>query len=649
MNINTRWVHLFTQQQISRFTVFILLWMSGITGCSMYTLRQEVDTLNDSKVLVGTILASGVVEKAPIIVLAYAKTGANLKIAHFTELHEPGPYELIVPKGEYFIFAFVDINRDLKYQEGEPCGQYSDHSLSVKHSGGVVINLNIALKKHEDGIDFPAGTVVAQTRPKYLHSTSPGAIATLNDPLFDPENGVKGYWQPLEFFRKNGGNVYFLHPYDPKKIPILFVHGATGSPRGWEYLVSNIDLNHYQPWFYYYPSGASLKSMADLLFWKIFNLQTKYQFKDLDIIAHSMGGLVVRSFLVDHGRQFPSINTFISLSTPWSGDRLSEMGVKYSPGVIPAWKDMGLQSEFVRALYRKPLPEGINFYLLFGHEGNRNPFRSNNDGVVTLESELDPRVQEEAKMVYGFKEDHSSILSSKRVATIINTILTSNNRATNDGIARSEGKLKVHYSCAEDQSCEIIGSQLYLLPIRQEPAKGIFINLGSDGNGREIGPLPAGEYTVSLLSESYRMDPARVTIVIKPDKTATATFRLSPDGTVIDYIRRNFYTDTDPAGTYGLPAEDITIRSIRLTGKGVDRTLVPTKENVFKMLEYALDARDWATNTIFAFYNLPEGDYRLILDADGYERSTVLRQIVPGRPNISNGIVMTPLKKSDQR
>lgn len=623
-------------------TGFVALW---VAGCSLYNLREEVETINDATILVGTVRASGSVEKTPIVVLAYSKDGSNRNIAHYTELHEPGPYELIVSKGEYFIFAFVDTNRDLMYQQGEPSGQYSSHSLAVEPSSGVIINLNIVIDRHgAASVDFPAGTAVAHSRPETLHSTSPGAIAALNDPLFDYENGGKGYWQPLEFFREHGGNVYFPQPYDPGKIPILFVHGATGSPRGWEYLVSNIDLNRYQPWFYYYPSGASLKSMADLLFWKIFNLQAKYQFKELDIVAHSMGGLVVRSFLVDYGQQFPSIQKFISISTPWSGDSLSEMGVKYSPGVIPAWRDLGLQSEFVNSIYRKPLPANIDFYLFFGHEGNRNPLRPNNDGVVTLESELDPRVQAEAKNVYGFKEDHDSILTSKSVASLINTILKPRTKTETAASANPGGMLKVSYTGALSQEGEVGSSLLYLLPVSKGPADGIFINMGGEGSGREFGPLPPGKYNVSLLTETYRAKPERVEVSIRSNETVTAAFDLQPDGVVVDYIRRTFYKDKDPAGTYVLPADDITVRSIRLTGEGVDRSLVPTREKEFDSVEYSLNRRDWANNTVFAFYNLPEGDYNLTVEADGFEQKTIQRQVVPGRLNVHNGIVMTPIK-----
>lgn len=635
-------IHSFVPACIIGLACFFTLWL---TGCSIYNLRQEVETINNSTILVGTVTKSFPLGNAFIVVAAYSKFGSHRNVTHFTKLHEAGPYELMVPKGEYFIFAFVDINHDSIYQHGEPSGQYSEKGLLVQQSGGVLLNLDISIKNQEDSnVDFPVGTLVATKKSDTSHSTSPGALADLNAPLFDYENGIKGYWQPLEFFKENGGNIYFLQPYDPTKIPVLYVHGATGSPRGWEYLVSNIDQDRYQPWFYYYPSGASLKSMADLLFWKMYNLKTKYKFKELYIVAHSMGGLVVRSFLVDYGRQFPEIKKFISISTPWGGDSLSEMGVKYSPGVIPAWKDLGQQSEFVQSIYRKTLSEGLDFYLLFGHEGNHNPLRPNNDGVVTLSSELDPRVQAEAKMIYGFNEDHNNILYSRRVASLINTILTPSEKTKTNSSLTPGGMLTVSYHLTSNKEHQVGSLQLYLSPIGRGQADSIFINMGSDRGTHAFGPFPPGIYNISLLAESFRVEPARIKVAIRSNETGATSFKLTPDGNIVDFIRQKFYKDENPAGTYMLPEENITIRSIRLTGDRVDRTLVPTKENEFKFVENALDRRDWATKTLFAFYNLPEGEYRLIVEADGYENKVVQRQVIPGQLNVFNGIVMRPLK-----
>jgi hypothetical protein len=65
--------------------------------------------------------------------------------------------------------------------------------------------------------------------------------------------------------------------------------------------------------------------------------------------------------------------------------------VKYSPAVLPAWKDMQPGSKFIKSLYLKKMPPTVDHYLLFGHKDNRNLLRPNNDKVVTLASQLDHR------------------------------------------------------------------------------------------------------------------------------------------------------------------------------------------------------------------------------------------------------------------
>ena len=185
------------------------------------------------------------------------------------------------------------------------------------------------------------------------------------------------------------GNIYFLEEYDPQKIPILFIHGATGTPKEWKYFVDNIDGTRFQPWFFYYPSGSRIQGMSYLLLWKLDNLQTKYHFDQLYITAHSMGELVARSFLMDYGAYFPYVKLFFSLATPWGGAGMAEYGVKQSPAVVPCWIDMQPDSPFIQSLYRAKMPETVSFYMFYGHRGSRNPFRSNNDRTIAFTSLID--------------------------------------------------------------------------------------------------------------------------------------------------------------------------------------------------------------------------------------------------------------------
>jgi hypothetical protein len=64
------------------------------------------------------------------VVAAYSKDGKTRAIVHYTLLHEPGPYDLVVTLGDYLIVCFVDKNGDLTYQSGEPIGQYRKKGTS---------------------------------------------------------------------------------------------------------------------------------------------------------------------------------------------------------------------------------------------------------------------------------------------------------------------------------------------------------------------------------------------------------------------------------------------------------------------------------------------------------------------------------------
>ena len=107
--------------------------------------------------------------------------------------------------------------------------------------------------------------------------------------------------------------VYLIHPYDPNKIPILFVHGLLGTPLSWQNLTNDLCsdpkvLEHYQPWFFLYPTGQPmLESAAQLRE----DLQATQRLFDpggtaipshhVVVIAHSMGGLLSHTLVSDSG------------------------------------------------------------------------------------------------------------------------------------------------------------------------------------------------------------------------------------------------------------------------------------------------------------------------------------------------------------
>ena len=113
------------------------------TGCALIKLKKEVNRSLESTVIVGRIYGkfSG---NGPIIVAA-CSTSEGKEIAHYTVLHDSGEYELMVAKGNYYVFAYWDKNSNLIYDAGEPAGQYGDPKMVSAPAGGVVGDINIAI------------------------------------------------------------------------------------------------------------------------------------------------------------------------------------------------------------------------------------------------------------------------------------------------------------------------------------------------------------------------------------------------------------------------------------------------------------------------------------------------------------------------
>ena len=109
---------LFTPQRTIFNLIFFVLLSFLLAGCTLMQLREETKIAKTSIVLVGTVsgtLSSG---EMPVVVAAYSKKDSKRTIVHYAMLHEPGPYELVVPVGMHNIIAFGDKNKNLVYDKG---------------------------------------------------------------------------------------------------------------------------------------------------------------------------------------------------------------------------------------------------------------------------------------------------------------------------------------------------------------------------------------------------------------------------------------------------------------------------------------------------------------------------------------------------
>jgi hypothetical protein len=88
----------------------------------------------------------------------------------------------------------------------------------------------------------------------------------------------------------------------------------------------------------------------------------------------------------------------------------AELGVHMSPSVVPSWRDIGPDSEFLKHLYDQPLPPTLEYALFFAfHDGEAD------DGVVELPSQLRQDALNEATRVHFFENTHTGVLKDPRV------------------------------------------------------------------------------------------------------------------------------------------------------------------------------------------------------------------------------------------
>jgi pimeloyl-ACP methyl ester carboxylesterase len=148
--------------------------------------------------------------------------------------------------------------------------------------------------KHPVAANYTATLAVLYSHARKLAGSAAGSFLRPDSPRFPT-------------------GIYLTHPYDPNKIPILFVHGLISSPVSWQNLQNDLCadptiLEHYQPWFFLYPTGQPVLESAEQLREDLQSTQKLFDPKGADIashhvvvVAHSMGGLLAHTLVSESG------------------------------------------------------------------------------------------------------------------------------------------------------------------------------------------------------------------------------------------------------------------------------------------------------------------------------------------------------------
>jgi len=388
---------------------------------------------------------------APLVVVLARQEGADAeapsswRLVDYVVRERPGPFLFRVREGRYRVGAYQDLDADLRFDSGEPAlpllrqpvleiaqGERSvDHALVIPTGAGPTVESPLDVAEAADQIAARAD--VATLRALVVR----GEVSALDAPRFAPEVGARGLWAPADFLRDQHAGIWFLEPYRGDRIPVLFVHGIGGTPAVFTPLVATLDRERFQPWFFFYPSGLPLRDLGKALASLVADLQLREGFGRLALVGYSMGGLVARSFLLEWEAlsDRPLVPLFVSISTPFGGDRSAEGAAEPSNGLPPGaalplcFQDLAPSSAFLRDLFfvseevARPLPDGTRHHLIFSFRRKPGRIGPSDDGIVELASQLRPEAQAQASSLFGVDADHVDVLSEPATAARVNALL----------------------------------------------------------------------------------------------------------------------------------------------------------------------------------------------------------------------------------
>ena len=164
-------------------------------------------------------------------------------------------------------------------------------------------------------LDFHAtNATLALRRPrKQLTATVQGKVRPLNanfsapDSYFEPPGnlmfvGLLGGFRATKYPAPTG--LYFLQPYDPDRIPLVFVHGLFSTPWDWVKTINGLQADpeirkHYQFWIFAYPTGNPILYSALRLREELAKADQLYpNHKPYVLVGHSMGGMLTHDQVV---------------------------------------------------------------------------------------------------------------------------------------------------------------------------------------------------------------------------------------------------------------------------------------------------------------------------------------------------------------
>jgi len=404
--------------------------LAALCGCQRFVvLKADIADWTESHRLVIRLEGDASDASGAYVTLWVEGESGTLAIQDVTRADASGRAAFLLrDRQRYFVGAFKDLDGDEKVDDGEPIWYYGAggpkpipsapesfadfRALEIPRQPSPHRKTLEGLRRALDGralMDAASGQSV---------NLVTGKVADLADPRFSIEIGDQGLWEPVRFMREHGVGVFFLQPYRPEATPVLFVNGASGTPRNFRWLIDNLDTKKFQPCVYFCPSGLSLEESAQILDKVMAVVSSEKRIDRIAVVAHSMGGLTARRYVHLAQERDYKVAALVTVSTPWNGHMMAKLGAEYAPEPVPSWIDMQPDSPFIRELLAKA--PAAPHLLLYGVDAKKSFFLPDrNDGTVSVESMIDQRALEGTSTVIALPKDHIAILKSERAMDAI--------------------------------------------------------------------------------------------------------------------------------------------------------------------------------------------------------------------------------------
>ena len=109
-------------------------------------------------------------------------------------------------------------------------------------------------------------------------------------------NGLMGALRVEKYMKDI--TLFMVRPYDPDRIPVIFVHGLISTPRMWRRVINELEADpefgrRYQCWLFSYPTGNPPLYSALRFRQELASIERSYPHSQPYVmVGHSMGGLV---------------------------------------------------------------------------------------------------------------------------------------------------------------------------------------------------------------------------------------------------------------------------------------------------------------------------------------------------------------------